>query len=118
MTITDAHTMYRRWLLELWAGQAAVAEEILADDFQGHWPDRETAGRDAAVARIGETLDMFDEITFAIDVGPLAEGDLVAARWTGVGRTSTSDLSFFGNDVLRIAGGRFVEYWGASSPGS
>lgn len=35
MTVTDAQNMYRRWLLELWAGQATVAEEILADDFQG-----------------------------------------------------------------------------------
>lgn len=36
----------------------------------------------------------------------------------GVGRTSDSELSFFGNDVLRLAEGRVVEYWGASSPGS
>ena len=118
MPAGDAHALYRRWLFELWAGQTAVAREILAEDFQGHWPDRETAGRDAAIARIAETLDMFEETTFEVAVGPLAEGDLVAARWTGVGRTSDSELSFFGNDVLRTAEGRFVEYWGASSPGS
>lgn len=118
MVTTDAHALYRRWLNELWAGQTAVAQEILADDIQGHWPDRDTSGRDAAVARIAETLEMFDQITFEIDVGPLAEGDLVAARWIGVGRSSDNELSFFGNDVLRIADGRFVEYWGTSSPGS
>jgi len=27
-------------------------------------------------------------------------------------------MSFFGNDILRIANGRFVEYWTASSSGS
>ncbi len=118
MAISDAHALCRRWLDELWAGQMAEAHEILADGFQGHWPDRETAGRDAAVARIAETLDMFDAITFEIDVGPVVEDDLVAARWTGVGRTADGELSFFGNDILRIADGRFVEYWAASSPGS
>ena len=32
---------YRRWLLELWHGSLDVAEEIIASDFLGHWPDRE-----------------------------------------------------------------------------
>jgi hypothetical protein len=36
---------YRRWLLELWHGSYAVAEEIIAADFVGHWPDREVVGR-------------------------------------------------------------------------
>lgn len=39
----------------------------------------------------------------------------VAARWTGVGTTSDGTLNFLGNDLLRIDGDRFVEYWAASS---
>jgi len=27
-------------------------------------------------------------------------------------------MSFFGNDILRVANGRFAEYWTASSSGS
>ena len=38
----------------------------------------------------------------------------VAARWTGSGTTPEGTMSFFGNDILRIANGRFVQYWTAS----
>jgi len=31
---------------------------------------------------------------------------------------SANDESFFGNDILRVKDGRFVEYWTASSAGS
>ncbi|MGH3538785.1 MAG: nuclear transport factor 2 family protein, partial [Pseudonocardiaceae bacterium] len=50
------------------------------------------------------------------DVGPIAEGDLVAGRWTGVGVTPDGEhMHFFGNDILRARDGRFVEHWVASS---
>jgi hypothetical protein len=70
MITTDAHALYRRWLNELWAGQTAVAQEI----------------------------EMFDQITFEIDVGPLAEGDpkdIVAEEASGPGcrRPGLSSLS-------------------------
>jgi hypothetical protein len=106
--------LYRRWLLELWHGSYDAAEEILAEDFVGHWPEREVAGRDALVELIRETRAMFDSLEFSLAVGPLAEGDLVAARWTGVGRTAEGEMPLLGNDILRVADGRFAEYWVAS----
>jgi len=42
----------------------------------------------------------------------------VAARWTGSGTTPEGTMSMFGNDILCIANGRFVESWTASSSGS
>lgn len=58
---------------------------------------------------------MFAELTFRIEVGPIVDGDLVSARWTGRGRTHDGDTSFFGSG---IRGDHFVKYWPASSAGS
>jgi predicted ester cyclase len=60
-------------------------------------------------------------VTFVVEVGPVAEGDLVAARWIGHGsykggmRGATAPagtrVSFSGHDLLRVEDGRFAEYW-------
>lgn len=69
-------------------------------------------------AVVAQTRAMFTEITFELQVGPIVEGDLVAACWTGTGTTPGGPVRFTGNDVLRVDQGRFVEYWPASSSGS
>jgi hypothetical protein len=106
--------LYRRWLLELWHGSYDVADEILAEDFVGHWPDREVRSRAALVALIRETREMFESLEFELQVGPIVDGEFVAARWTGVGRTADGEMPLLGNDILRVADGRFAEYWVAS----
>ena len=75
--------LYRRWLLELWHGSYDVAEEILTEDFAGHWPERDVEGRDALVELIRETRAMFESLEFELEVGPFVNGEFVAARWTG-----------------------------------
>jgi predicted SnoaL-like aldol condensation-catalyzing enzyme len=118
MVERDLHELYRRWLLGLWSGELGLAREIVAEDFSGHWPEREVDGRDALVELIRETRDQFSELRFELEVGPIAEGDLVAARWTGQGRSAAGTARFLGNDVLRVRDGRFVEYWVASWAGT
>lgn len=118
MTSTPAHDLYRRWLNELWGGDPDAAQHLVSEDFVGHWPGRDTYGPAELAATIAETRAMFSEITFKLEVGPIVEGDLVAARWTGVGTTPDGTMSFFGNDLLRVESNRFVEYWAASSSGS
>jgi len=110
--------LYERWLLELWQGSYDVAGEILTEDFGGHWPDREVVGRDALVELIRETRAMFSTLDFALTVGPLVDGELVAARWTGVGVLEDGkEVPLLGHDILRVADGRFAEYWVASWAG-
>ena len=106
--------LYRRWLLELWHGSYDAAEEILTEDFVGHWPEREVEGRDALVELIRETRAMFTSLEFELAVGPIVQDGLVAARWTGVGRTAEGEMPLLGHDILRVADGRFAEYWVAS----
>ena len=43
--------------------------------------------------------------------------DLVAARWIGTGATAAGPARFTGNDILRVADERFVEYWTGTSAG-
>jgi hypothetical protein len=110
----DPRNLYRRWLLELWHGDLAVAAEVLTEDFTGHWPDREVNGRAALAELIRQTREMFSELRFELALGPLVEGDLVAARWTGVGRADGRETKLLGHDLLRVERDRFAEYWVAS----
>lgn len=112
----NTKSMYHRWITELWSGQR-IAAELVSDDFVGHWPDREVRGPAELQDVVDETRNMFSDIQFRIEVGPLVDGDYVAARWVGRGRGDSGEVTFTGNDILRIADGRFVEYWTGTSGG-
>ena len=100
--------VYDRWLFELWHGDYAVAEEIIADGFVGHWPDREVQGREALVDLVRETRAMFASLTFTLELGPFGD-ELIAARWAGEG--VEPNVRLLGHDLLRLQGGRIAEYW-------
>ena len=85
---SELRRLYRRWMLELWNGDLAVATELVTE------------------------------------LGPVVEGDLVAARWAGRGRyrggmpgataAAGTPVAFGGIDLLRAHGDRFAEYWVSS----
>ncbi len=120
MADTDApRDLYRRWINELWNGDPAnagdVAGELVHDDFVGHWPDRDVKGPRRLAELVAETHSGFDQLTFVVTVGPVADGDLVAGRWAGEGENAEGPATFFGNDILRIEQGKVVEYWTATA---
>lgn len=125
-----AGSLYDRWLSQLWNGDLDRLEEVAADlvtpDFVGHWPGRPALvrGADALAAVVRAGRLPFEPITFAVEVGPLSAGELVAARWVGRGAYAGgrhalpgatappgTPVEFRGHDLLRIDGGRFAEYW-------
>ena len=130
MTAADLKAMYRRWLLELWAGDLSVAEQLVTADFVVHQaradgaPSEALRGPQAAARMVREGHAPFDGLSFEIEVGPVVEGDLVAARWTGRGRyrgglpgataPAGTPVGFGGIDLLRARDGRFAEYWVSS----
>lgn len=116
MHMTTAKAMYERWINELWAGKPVVAELVSAD-FVGHWPNREVNGPDELQAIVDETQKMLSDLMFVVEVEPFVDGDLLAARWIGTGATADGRVRFTGNDILRFADGRFVEYWTGTSTG-
>lgn len=110
----DAHELYRRWLFELWQGDYRNLEDLIDDQFVGHWPHTEVEGRSGLVGMIDQTRAMLPDLGFELVVGPFAERDLVAARWVGRGHSQDGAMSFAGNDILRLRDGRIAEYWVAT----
>jgi predicted ester cyclase len=126
----DLRRLYRRWLLELWHGDLAAAGEIVTADFVVHQArvdgaaSEDLRGPEAIVRMVREGHAPFDDLTFEIEVGPVVEGDLVAARWTCRGRyrggmpgataPTGTPVAFGGMDLLRVREGRFAEYWVSS----
>ncbi|UNZ16315.1 ester cyclase [Streptomyces sp. 891-h] len=119
--------LYERWLKELWNGDLSVAKEIAAPGFTIHHGaiqpggDRELKGPEGVTSLVSMSREYFDELTFETEVGPVVQGDLICARWVGRGRYKGgfpgataepgTEVAFRGNDILRGADGRFVEYW-------
>ena len=60
---------------------------------------------------------MVSDLMFVVEIEPFVDRDLVAARWIGTGATADGPARFTGNDILRFADGRFVEYWTGTSTG-
>lgn len=118
VTSEPSKSLYRRWLDELWAGSEGAAARLVTEDFLGHWPGEDVVGPEALARKIAETRGMFDELVFELEVGPVVDGDLVAARWTGVASTPQGPMTFSGNDILKVRDDRFAEYWTASSAGA
>jgi SnoaL-like polyketide cyclase len=126
----DLKALYRRWLLELWQGGEAVAEQILTPDFVIHQarmgPDDSTIvrGPQAAVELVRMGHAPFSELTISLEVGPIVDGDMVAARWSargiyaggipGATAAPGTVVEFGGIDLMRVANGRFAEYWVSS----
>ncbi|MFB4315779.1 ester cyclase [Actinomadura sp. 21ATH] len=113
--------LYERWLLEMWAGDFGLAHELVTPDFVGHWPGLEVRGAEQLIETLAQGHAPFEGVTVSLDVGPIVDGDRVAARWTFGGRYSGgmpgatvpegTSVAFSGHDVLRAEGGRFAEYW-------
>jgi hypothetical protein len=114
----NVQELYQRWIAELWAGRP-IAGEIVTDDFVGHWPERDVHGPTELERIVDETRNMLADLKFAIEIGPLRDGEFVVARWVGTGRGPEGPVSFTGNDILRLAtdGKRFAEYWTGTSAG-
>ena len=106
--------LYKRWITELWAGRR-VASELVSPDFVGHWPTREVRGPDELQTVVDETRGTLQELQFIVEVGPMFDGDMVAARWIATGSGGDGPARFTGNDLLRISNGKIVEYWAATA---
>jgi predicted ester cyclase len=122
----ELRELYDRWA-DLWRGDFSHAYEILAPEFVVHQarPDgsdsESTRGPARLLPEIEQTMAAFGDITLTVDVGPIVDGDLIAARWTmraiyagGLAQATApvgTNIAFGGHDILRVADGRFVEYW-------
>lgn len=123
---TDTQKLWTRWGA-LWNGDLAIADTIIAPDFVAHFVPMtpgtpEIRGPEGLKAMISMFLGGFAHGTFTTEVGPVAEGHLIAGRWrfqgvyqggipgssaAAVGKT----VEFAGMDLFRVADDKIVEYW-------
>jgi steroid delta-isomerase-like uncharacterized protein len=107
---------------EVWnKGNVDVALEVFADDYMRHdlRPTKALAGAEGQ-RRIAEDFrSAFPDLTFNVDL-VLAEGDLVAARWTAQGTNTGrwgdqaptgNSVTFSGVNIFRFAQGKVIEIW-------
>jgi predicted ester cyclase len=127
MSAADHKALWEPWG-DLWNGNLALTEEIIAPDFVAHAAPITGTGSDEVHGRVGlqgwiqGIRAAIPDLHFTTQVGPLADGDFVAGRWaargtyrggmpgaaaTAVGATVT----FTGTDTLRVVNGQIAEYW-------
>jgi predicted ester cyclase len=113
---------------DLWNGDLGIADKIIAEDFLAHaapltgaGPD-EIRGHEALKAWISGIHAVLTDLTFAIDVGPIADREYLVVRWKAHGtyrsgfpgaspEAAGREVTFTGADILRTADGRLAEYW-------
>jgi len=115
--------LVRRFYEEVWAlGNASFASEVFAEDYVRHdlRPTQAAPGA-AGQARIAQQFRRaFPDLRWTVDL-MLAEGDLVAARWTAAGTNDGSwggqpatgkRAEFSGVNIFRFGEhGKVVEIW-------
>jgi steroid delta-isomerase-like uncharacterized protein len=110
-----------RWYDDVWSGgDVDVLDELLAADHSHHWaigPD--TTGVDPIKERVAMWRATLPDLAFTADP-VIAEGNLVAARWTGTGTNQGGFLGapptgqtvqLEGINVFRFECGRIAEVW-------
>ncbi|TCP57253.1 SnoaL-like polyketide cyclase [Tamaricihabitans halophyticus] len=121
----DLRELYRQWLPGAWNADPVqipdLIAELFAPDALGHWPSREINGADGIAEAVVQAVTMFDDVHVELVMGPIADGDLVAAQWyfnatyrgdfPGATAAAGTRISYRGADILRAEGDRFVEYW-------
>lgn len=111
----------RRWADIFNEGNLDLVDEIFALDFVGHDPamPEDVRGVEGAREFYSAYRSAFPDAEITIEA-QLAEGDMVATRWTGRGthqgelmgvQPSGNRVEVMGNTISRIEGGKIVEEW-------
>jgi len=112
--------LVRRWFDEVWnQGRAASIDEMLTSDAVVHGLGPSLRGPSEFKPFQAMYRGAFPDIDIQVD-DMLAEGDLVAARWSGVGTHRGDGLGFMatskraqfkGLTIVRVRDGKIVEGW-------
>lgn len=118
--------LWARWL-DLWNGDLAIADEIVAPGFVAHFAPAgnspaEVRGPDGLADWISQIMAPLAGYRVMTTVGPLADGDMLAGRWVMRGtyqggipgsppEAVGAEIAYEGMDLLRVEDGQLVEYW-------
>jgi steroid delta-isomerase-like uncharacterized protein len=111
-----------RFYEEVWnRGNTDVALELFADDYVRHdlRPSQAQPGGAGQAKVASDFRRAFPDLSFLVDL-MVAEGDLVAARWTATGThtgawgdvpPSGNEVTFCGVNFFRVIDGKIIEIW-------
>jgi steroid delta-isomerase-like uncharacterized protein len=112
--------LVRRWFEEVWnKGRAAAIDEMLASSGLVHGLGPHPQSNAEFKKFYAAYRNAFPDVTIHIDA-MVAEGDVVAARWSGKGThrgdglgfaATGKSVHFSGMIFVRIEGGKLVEGW-------
>jgi steroid delta-isomerase-like uncharacterized protein len=112
--------LVRRWFEEVWnKGRADAIDEMLASHAVVHGLGSGVLGPTEFKAFHSAYRNAFPDVTIRVD-DIVAEGDIVAARWSGTGTHRGGGLGFAatgrgihfsGMVFVRVQNGRLVEGW-------
>ena len=113
-------TLVQRWFSEVWnEGRADAIDEMLADDAVIHGLGANLQGPAEFKRFHSAYRDAYPDVTIDVD-DLVAEGDMVAVRWSAIGTHRGDGLGFpatgrrvqfTGMVFVRIKEGRLVEGW-------
>jgi steroid delta-isomerase-like uncharacterized protein len=122
MAIEENKALVRRFYEEVWdRGNVEFAQEVFAEDYLRHdlRPTAAAPGPQGQRQIAAAFRAAFPDLRWHVDL-LLAEGDLVAARWTASG-TNTGPwagmaatgrpATFSGVNIFRIRDGKVAEIW-------
>ena len=121
MSEEENKALVRREFDEIWnGGQLEVMDEVYAADLAYHSPGSPDIHGPEGLKPVAEMLrNAFPDIRFTLE-DMVAEGDMVAVRWTLTG-TNQGELmgvpptgvpvEFEGNSIIRFDGGKYAEIW-------
>jgi predicted SnoaL-like aldol condensation-catalyzing enzyme len=98
-------------------GQVAPVGELFARDWVGHGPQREFDAPAALMPFLAALRTAWPDLQITVEA-QIAEGDLVATRWTAHGlrraergRVDGRPATAAGLTLARLASGKIVEAW-------
>ena len=113
-------TLVQRWFSEVWnEGRADAIDEMLADDAVVHGLGADLHGSAEFKHFHSAYRNAYPDVTIDVD-DLIAEGDMVAVRWSAIGTHRGDGLGFpatgrraqfTGMVFVRIKDGRLVEGW-------
>ena len=122
MSTEENKALARRVIEEMFnKGNLDVADELIAPDYVDHDPamPEDVRGPEGFKEYVSAYRSAFSDLHVEIE-DQLAEGDLVATRWTGTG-THDGELAGIpptgnrvtlpGMEIVRISDGKLVEGW-------
>jgi len=122
MTVQGNRDLVLRFYEEVWnRGNVEVAQDVFADDYVRHdlRPTKAAPGGAGMAAIARAFRGAFPDLHMHVDL-MLADGDLVAVRWTTTGtftgpwgevEPTGAPATFSGVNIFRIRDGRVVELW-------